>query len=53
MNERIARIASIHGKRNFNFTPQTYSLPKETDILMKEMEENRRQWWIIKPSNSA
>ena len=42
MNERIARMVAIHGKRNFNFTPKTYVLPKETDLLMSEMEENRK-----------
>lgn len=53
MNERIARMEAIHGKRHFNFTPQTYVLPKEAELLVKHMEENRKQWWIIKPSNSA
>lgn len=41
MNERIARMVAIHGKRNFNFTPATFVLPKETDLLVKEMESNR------------
>ena len=53
MNERIARMTEIHGKRNFNFTPLTYVLPKEIEKLQREMETNRRQWWIIKPSGSA
>ena len=33
MNERIARMIAIHGKRNFNFTPATYVLPKEMELL--------------------
>ena len=53
MNERIARMIAIHGKRNFNFTPMTYVLPKEMDQLQKDMEADRRQWWIIKPAASA
>jgi glutathione synthase/RimK-type ligase-like ATP-grasp enzyme len=53
MNERIARMVQLHGKRNFNFTPQTLVLPKEQESLMAIMEANPRQWWIIKPSNSA
>ncbi len=42
MNERISRMEAIHGKRNFNFTPLTLVLPKEADLLMKLMEENRK-----------
>jgi hypothetical protein len=42
MNERIARMESIHGKRHFNFMPKTYVLPKEADLLQAEMEENKR-----------
>ena len=53
MNERIARMEAIHGKRHFNFAPLTFVLPKEAEQLVKHMEENRKQWWIIKPSNSA
>ena len=53
MNERIARMAAIHGKRNFNFTPATFVIPKEIELLVKEMEVNRSQWWIVKPSASA
>ena len=53
MNERITRMVSIHGKRNFNFTPRTLILPKEADTLYYEMEQDRSQWWIIKPSNSS
>ncbi|CDW78896.1 tubulin-tyrosine ligase family protein [Stylonychia lemnae] len=53
MNERIVRMAQLFGRRNFNFTPITYVLPKEVDLLQREMDANRRQWWIIKPSASA
>ena len=46
-------MISIHGKRHFQFIPLTYILPREADKLMKDMEDNKAQWWIIKPSNSA
>lgn len=53
MNERIVRMEGIHGKRHFNFCPTTYILPKEYDRLHRDMDDNPRQWWIVKPSNSA
>jgi hypothetical protein len=40
MSERIARMTALHGKRNFNFTPKTFTLPKEADDLMAEMDTN-------------
>jgi hypothetical protein len=35
-------MVDIHGKRNFNFTPLTYVLPKEADLLMKNMDDNKQ-----------
>jgi len=31
MQERISRMASLHGKRHFSFTPLTFILPKESE----------------------
>lgn len=46
-------MQALHGKRNFNFTPKTFVLPKEAEELEKEMGTNERQWWIFKPSAAA
>lgn len=53
MTERLTRMQAIHGKRNFNFFPETFTLPKEIDKLKLEMEKDKTQWWIIKPAASA
>lgn len=53
LNERLMRMQQLHGKRNYNFAPKTFTLPKDLELLQKEMESNPSQWWIIKPSAAA
>ena len=36
----------------FNFSPRTYILPLETDLLRKAMEKSNKAW-ILKPSGGS
>ena len=46
-------MQEIHGMRNFDFLPNTLSLPKEYDQLRAQMQNDPQQWWIVKPSSSS
>ena len=37
--------------REFEFTPLSYLLPEERDLLEEDMENNPDMWYIAKPSN--
>ena len=50
---QIHRMQEIHGKHNFNFWPQTFILPKEYDLLAKEIQKNPMHMWIAKPAGSS
>lgn len=50
--KNIARMQSIHGKKNFDFLPETYILPQDTRALAEAMDSSRNMW-IIKPSGSS
>ena len=49
----IQKMQEIHGKRNFDFMPESYNLMKEVDGVRIEMERDPAQWWILKPSSSS
>lgn len=46
-------MQEIHGKRNFDFVPDSLSLPREWPQLQAAMARDPYQWWIIKPSSSS
>lgn len=42
-----------HGRKNFNFIPKSYILPKEFSILIKDSERFRSKIYICKPSQMS
>jgi tubulin polyglutamylase TTLL5 len=50
MFKNISRMALTHGKKSFDFVPQTYILPQEAYELANEMKGDT---WIVKPSASS
>lgn len=46
-------MQDIHGLRNFDFLPKTYTLPLEYDDLKVKMDRDPHQYWIIKPIGSS
>ena len=53
MYKLLACMQELHGKRHFNFVPKTFILPNELSYLQDEMQKDRSQQWIVKPSASA
>ena len=51
--QRIARMLSIHGSKHFGFVPKTHVLPAEYHLLVEEMQKDKSQLWILKPSGSS
>lgn len=46
-------MQEVHGKRNFDFMPDSLVLPKQWDELRIAMERDSFQWWILKPCSSS
>ena len=39
--------------KHFKVVPKTFILPLEAQALMEDMERDKAQWWIAKPSSSS
>ncbi|XP_043494739.1 tubulin polyglutamylase TTLL4-like [Polistes fuscatus] len=48
----FARLMSLHGKKRFDFVPNTYILPNDLEYLLKIWGKTNRKW-IIKPAASS
>lgn len=53
MADKLHRMQETHGKHMFGFWPQTFTLPKEYDKLVTEMEKAPTQFWIAKPAAAS
>ncbi|KAG8547187.1 hypothetical protein GDO81_028888 [Engystomops pustulosus] len=50
----LSKMQARHGRKEFNFFPQSFVLPQDFKLLKKAWEEGRgRQKWIVKPPASA
>uniref|UniRef100_A0A8C4KNB3 Tubulin tyrosine ligase like 4 n=1 Tax=Dromaius novaehollandiae TaxID=8790 RepID=A0A8C4KNB3_DRONO len=50
----LLKMQTRHGKKEFNFFPQSFILPQDIKLLRKAWEEGAsRQKWIVKPPASA
>ncbi|KAM3916696.1 tubulin monoglutamylase TTLL4 isoform 2-T2 [Leptodactylus fuscus] len=50
----LSKMQVRHGRKEFNFFPQSFVLPQDFKLLRKAWEEGgTRQKWIIKPPASA
>lgn len=54
--KNIRRMKDMHGAKHFDFTPRSYSLPKEYDLFKADFsksksKENLSNTWIVKPIN--
>ena len=52
----FARMRNLHGRKEWNFMPQTYVLPHDMSTLRKAWDDNtkaNKNKWIIKPPASA
>jgi tubulin polyglutamylase TTLL5 len=52
MYNNLARMATLHGPKNFGFVPKTFIMPGEAGELEYEMS-SRTRTWIVKPANSS
>ena len=39
--KNITKMQSLHGKRHYNFIPETYALPQDTAQLAEEMDKQK------------
>ena len=51
--KNITKMQSLHGKRHYNFIPETYVLPNDSCQLSEEMDKQREVLWIVKPAGSS
>ena len=51
--KRIQKMQEIHGLRNFDFLPKTFTLPHDFEELKTKMDRNPFQYWIVKPIGSS
>ncbi|KAJ8253287.1 hypothetical protein GJAV_G00211170, partial [Gymnothorax javanicus] len=49
----LSRMQGLFGRREFNFFPQSFVLPKDMKLLKKAWEQHGWRKWIIKPPASA
>lgn len=47
--KNFTRMQSIHGKKHFDFVPETYILPQEMHLLSEAMDTYKSDLWIFKP----
>lgn len=47
--KNFTRMQSIHGKKHFDFVPETYILPQEMHLLSEAMDTHKPDLWIFKP----
>lgn len=52
MYNNLARMATLHGQKNYSFVPKTFIMPSEAGELEFEMN-TRARTWIVKPANSS
>lgn len=51
--KNISKMQSLHGKRFYNFIPETFVLPGESMALNEEMDKEKEVLWIVKPAGSS
>jgi tubulin polyglutamylase TTLL5 len=49
----IMRMQDLHGKENYNFTPDTYNLPEDFSLLYSNFTRDKKSVWIVKPTCSS
>ncbi|CEO96994.1 hypothetical protein PBRA_005598 [Plasmodiophora brassicae] len=51
----VSRMQQLHGRRTFNFLPDSYCLPEDSIAFRATFEKggSRRQYWIVKPCASS
>ena len=49
----FVRMQALHGRRHFDFCPQTFVLPAENDLFFKEWKQSQGIPWIVKPAKAA
>eukprot|EP00117_Sycon_ciliatum_P000086 scpid22923/ scgid4518/ Tubulin polyglutamylase TTLL4; Tubulin--tyrosine ligase-like protein 4 len=50
---RLLHMQLRFGKKNFDFFPQTFILPRDTVHLRQQWDDSGKQKWIVKPPASA
>lgn len=51
--ERIQKMQEMYHGPNFDFIPETLTLPRESSKLQALMRQNPQQYWIVKPAQSS
>lgn len=51
--KNITKMQSLHGKRHYNFIPETYVLPADSALLSEEIDKQKEVLWIVKPAGSS
>jgi len=51
--KNFSRMQSLHGKKHYDFVPETYVLPGDLNELAEIIEKDPSQLWIVKPSGSS
>lgn len=51
--KNISKMQSLHGKRFYNFIPETFVLPGDSMALSEEMDRDKDVLWIVKPAGSS
>jgi tubulin polyglutamylase TTLL5 len=51
--KNISKMQSLHGKRHYNFIPETFVLPNESILLSERMDKDPEALWIVKPAGSS
>lgn len=49
----MRRLIGLHGRKQFDFVPDTYVLPNDFEIMRSGWERGRRNKWILKPPASS
>lgn len=49
----FVRMQAAHGKRHFDFCPETFVLPAENELFFDTWKQSQGTPWIVKPAKSA
>ncbi|XP_043270378.1 tubulin polyglutamylase TTLL4-like [Venturia canescens] len=49
----LNRLANLHGKKKFDFIPDTYVVPEDLPKIRANWQKCRRNKWIVKPPASS